>query len=57
MTTGLRDWIRRAIADALSRLPNWHCVFQGHDGRIERDGARLYLRCTRCDRVSPGIVL
>ena len=53
----MRRQIRRALAAALSYVPNLQCLFKGHDGRVERTRGRLYLRCQRCDRVSPGIAL
>lgn len=33
------------------------CLLAGHDGETERNGSRIYLRCRRCRRVSPGWVL
>jgi hypothetical protein len=47
--------ISRAIAIALSYVPHLRCLVSGHDGRVERRRGWLYLRCVRCDRVSPGI--
>jgi hypothetical protein len=30
------------------------CLLIGHRGVMETNGRRTYLRCERCDRVSPG---
>lgn len=38
----------------LTWLNQWWCVHQ--DVRVA-DGARLYVRCLRCDRESPGITV
>ena len=33
---------------------NLKCLLVGHDDRIRRNGARVYLNCSECGRETPG---